>query len=295
MPITVSEQVSTTEFGQKLLDELEKKSEFEKNDVKNFVWKGEKVKSDGKIIQKEYRLMDVEPAELVKFYQHCQTMLFNNDKKNPGRITVLKIIADQRDRCGVELFYRESLEKTGASRYSIVESLKTKVSSMGLNSEQYDNLRLGDLMTVSSDYASLPYKLIIEGGIKHLGKFDRKHITLTFITKQGIWFSPEEKEEYDAISTEARPKIEAVKKYLKLPEQCNIRFDSQTGLKVKEIKAILSLKVKKYDEMTSDQLHILRYKLLFALEDSVNQHITQWNNRVSQIKKIAELRNIELR
>ena len=58
---------------------------------------------------------------------------------------------------------------------------------------------------------------------------------------------------------------------------------------------MLNLQSKKYSELTTDQLTILRDKMLFRLEEEVNRHIDQWEEKIAQIEKVAEARNIVLR
>jgi AAA+ superfamily predicted ATPase len=58
---------------------------------------------------------------------------------------------------------------------------------------------------------------------------------------------------------------------------------------------MVKLKSKKYSELTTDQLTLLRNKILFRLEDEVEFHISQWEERIEQIKKVAQVRGIELK
>src|SRR5690606_1788562 len=139
----------------------------------------------------EIPLSSATPEELKQFHKHSKTMLFNTDKRNPGRVTLLKEISDQRNRCGVELFYRDAKNK-GTTAFAIVDALRSAINKAQLNQLEIEELQLGDLMTISSDFAALPAQLVIDGGLDKLGKFDRSHITLTFIIKQGIWLSDEE-------------------------------------------------------------------------------------------------------
>lgn len=38
----------------------------------------------------------MDERELNDCYNHCKTMLFNKDTRNPGRYIVLELIADQK-------------------------------------------------------------------------------------------------------------------------------------------------------------------------------------------------------
>ena len=82
-----------SEFGEKLAKAFIDRD----NNINNFVWKGAKeLDKNGKFVQKEIPLSSATPEELKQFHKHSKTMLFNTDKRNPGRVTLLKEISDQR-------------------------------------------------------------------------------------------------------------------------------------------------------------------------------------------------------
>ena len=280
----------SSEFGEKLARAIADRE----NDINVFVWKGQKeVDTTGKFKQSEIRLVTATDEQLKQFHSHCKTMLFNEDRRKPGRITLLNEIADQRNRCGVELFYRDSRSKNATS-FAIVDGLKSTIANTQLNQYEVESLKLGDIITISSDFSSLPVQLVIDGGLDKLGKFDRSHITLSFIARQGIWLSDEEKRELSQLPKPAKERIQIIKDSLKIPSNILLSFNPVTGLSIKEMKSILSLKSKRYSEMSTEQLTTLRYKLLFALEDQVNIHIAQWNERMRQIELVAKARGLKL-
>jgi len=283
----------TSEFGEKLIAAYEE----HKTNINNFVWKGPKIKNANDVFeQEEFRLVDASDAQLDKCYKHCKTMLFNDDYKHPGRVNLLKLIHDQRNRCGVELFLRDS-EKKGSHRFTIVEALRSAISNRNLSTIEADALTVGDLVTASSDFNSLPAKLVIEGGLDKLGRFDRTHITLTFILEQGLWFTKEENVTFKDLFKPGFTKLDklkAIKEKLNLPKDCKLWFNPQ-GLSFSQLKSILSLRSKKYSELSLEQLNTLRNSLLFALEDKVNLHIAQWNDRIGQIETVAAARGYSLK
>ena len=57
---------------------------------------------------------------------------------------------------------------------------------------------------------------------------------------------------------------------------------------------MVNLKPKKYSELTTDQLTVLRNKVLFKLENEVMFHIEQWEERMRQLKLVAESKGITL-
>ena len=95
------------------------------NDINSFVWKGQKVKnSNGDFEQTEKRLVDCSVEELKSFYRHCESMLYNTSKDNPGRYALLEIIKEQRLKCNAELFLRWLSEEKGLPKYSFLTSVQ---------------------------------------------------------------------------------------------------------------------------------------------------------------------------
>ena len=91
-----------------------------------------------------------------------------------------------------------------------------------------------------------------------------------------------------------KKKPELIKEKLGLKSSVRININP-TGLNFAEFRAMINLKPKKYSALTTDQLTTLRNKVLFRLENEVKLHIEQWEKRISQIKKVAEMRGLELK
>ena len=60
-------------------EKLEEALAAKDNNIKSFVWKGEREEVNGERIQPEYRLVDCTEEQLRKFYQHCKSMLYNTE------------------------------------------------------------------------------------------------------------------------------------------------------------------------------------------------------------------------
>lgn len=286
---------NNTEFAEKLQTAIQDGNFY----AKSYVWKGRKVKDDnGNFVQEVVNLMDAEEQQLKGFYAHCISMLYNQDKKNPGRRPLLDIIQSQRDRCGVELFLRES-EGEGTSRYTIIESVKQAIRISGITQDEAKSLMLNEFIVVSSQYGNLPIKLVQEGCLQRLGKFDKSHITLTFILKQGLRITEEEEQELTEYVLDGRGNsvkrnyVEVVRERLNIADHMKVKLDSK-GLTYTQLRAMLNLKSKYYNELTTEQLRALRYRILFSLEDDIMFHIQQWEERMNQIKEVATLREITL-
>lgn len=262
--------------------------------AKSYVWKGRKIrKEDGTFEQEELLLMDASEKALIGFYNHCISMLYNKDHQSPGRYPLLQIIQSQKDRCGVELFLRDS-EAKSTSRYTIIDSIKKAILYSGIKEDQLKNMTLDEFVNVESQYSKLPIKLIQDGCTQRLGKFDKSHITLTFILKQGLKITEEEEQDLtEYVGGVKKNILDVVRDRLCIAPHMKLKTDAK-GLTYTQLRAMLNLRNRYYNELTKEQLQVLRYRILFALEDDVMFHIQQWETRLSQIKEVAKLRDIDL-
>lgn len=273
-----------------LKDKLAEAIERKNNDLNSFIWKGRKVEVDGKFIQSEVRLVDCDEEQLNKFYQHCESMLNNKSDKDPGRRVLLQIIKDQRERCNTELFLRWIQETTKMARFKFLESLR---ACLDTNKEiNPKDLTMGEIMRdCPSDFADLSADIVLEGCLDRLGKFDKKHLTLTFILKQGLWFTPQEMKDFTEKDANGnmRDRIEVFKERVQLPAPIRIRINPQ-GLNAAQLRALIKLKSEKYSSLTTEQLTLLRDKTLFILAEDAKNHAKQWEKREEEILKVAEFK-----
>lgn len=281
--------MTDTLLGTKLKQALEDK----RSDLNSFVWKGEKkLNSSGEYIQFSKKLIDMDNVELKKCYEHCKIMLYNTDFKNPGRYLVLKTLSDQRDRCGVELFLRhiERKEEVAITRFSLVLLLKEFLS---INKEVLkDTIPTLEIMfdSLPAEFAKLPLGLVMDGCLDRLGTLNKKHITRAFILKQGVWLTYAESKELTNINGVAfiKDKVAVIKEELNIKPVEKLFINSK-GINYTQLRAMLNLKPnKKYAELTTDQLTTLRYRILFNLEETVQNHITAWEKRMEEIELVAD-------
>lgn len=277
---------------------LEKALEEKNNDIKSFVWKFPKDRSnDNK--QTEIRLIDCTPDQLIEFYDHCNIMLFNTSKDHPGRTIVLKTLRQQRDKIGCELMLR-SFEKADPSfdRFSFMVSITKFLEN---NSNVDPNVAMiKHFIEVPSKYEDLTLQLVIDGCADKLGVFTNPHITRSFIIKRGLWFKRNDYKtlnEYavnNGLDTRVVKPIELAFKYLKLKEHDQLR-PNQNGLSLREMEDMLSLlKPERYKDITTNQLVVLRYRILYDLESAVKEHIKSWETLRSQIEKVADSKGVKL-
>jgi hypothetical protein len=277
-----------------LKEKLEKALEIKANDITSYIWKFSKVRNGSNFTQDEIRLVDSTEEQLREFYAKTQSMLFSRDRKTPGRVLVFKEIQQQQLRCGSELFLRYS-ESIGSSRIAVLDAIRGSIKNNNLSATELHYILLSDLINVPVEYRNLPIELIMEGCLDRLGRFDRRHITLSFILKQFIWFTKEENKdltEKDSHGNE-RDKKDIIKERLNLSPDINLILDPR-GLSYTQFRALITLKSKKYSELTSEQLKVLRKRILYTLEDDVKKHIDFWERKTEEIIKVSKSKGIIL-
>ena len=278
-------------------ERLEEAIASKKADIKSFVWKGEKKEVNGVLTQEEIRLIDADENQLRKFYNHCMSMLYNEDKQNPGRYLLLNIIKDQIERCNCELFLRWLEQEKGKPRFTFLSDIRTILDN---NKDSIPDTKSVPISAIvggcPDEFKEIPISLIIDGCIDRLGYFNKQHITLSFILKQGLWFTQQELKDLTEKNEDGTTKdrVEVVKERLGLIKPGINPYITPKGLNFAQLKAMISLRSKKYSELTTDQLKTLRNVILFALSDEVRFHINQWESRITQLKEVAEFKGITL-
>lgn len=282
-----------TVIGEKLKKALEDKS----TDVNSFVWKGtKKLDENGKYKQSEKKLIDMTVQELNACYDHCKTMLFNKDVKNPGRYLVLEIIAEQKDRCGAELFLRYVEQEKDISRFTLMNMLNSFLSNNKENLKGIKPIISHMFSGIPDEFDQIPLSLLMDGCLDRLGAFNKKHVTRTFILKQGIWLTPAESKDLIEHDADGRPvdRLTIIKDRLNIKDIETLYINSK-GLNFTQMRGMLNLKPnKKYMDLTTVQLETLRYRILFSLEETVKKHIADWEHRMEEIERVAEFKGFKL-
>ena len=282
-----------TVIGEKLKKALEDKS----TDVNSFVWKGtKKLDENGKYKQSEKKLVDMTVQELNACYDHCKTMLFNKDVKNPGRYLVLEIIAEQKDRCGAELFLRYVEQEKDISRFTLMNMLNSFLSNNKENLKGIKPIISHMFSGIPDEFDQIPLSLLMDGCLDRLGAFNKKHVTRTFILKQGIWLTPAESKDLIEHDADGRPvdRLTIIKDRLNIKDIETLYINSK-GLNFTQMRGMLNLKPnKKYMDLTTVQLETLRYRILFSLEETVKKHIADWEHRMEEIERVAEFKGFKL-
>ena len=282
---------------EKLTEAIEAKN----NDIKSFVWKLAR-KADG--TQEEIRLVDAKKKKIKTFYSHCESMLHSTDKINPGRYVLLQIIDEQRRKCNVELFLRKLEQGTICAdnkpypRHLYIQDLR---AYMNAHKEDFPSNELKNISIAACtgglprEFERISIEEVLDGGLDQLGWFDNKHITFSFILNMGVYLTPAEMKEFDEKDKDGntRSKLEVIKERLNIKNTVRLTV-KPAGLSFNELRAMVNLKPKKYSELTTDQLTVLRNKVLFKLENEVMFHIEQWEERMRQLRMVAESKGITL-
>lgn len=272
------------QLQERLIKALQDKEE----DISSYTWKFPKVRSTTGVTQKEVKLIDCTVEELKQFLTHGHSMLNSKDKNNPGRLTLLKEILDQQLRCSAELFLRYS-ESIGNSRIAVLDAVKTTLKNNNYGIIDTRNLLLSDILNVPTEFRSVSILMLIDGCLDQLGRFDRRHITLSFITKQGLWFTKEEQKDLYELDEKGneKDKKEVIRERLRLSPEISLSI-TPTGLSYTQFRAMNTLKSRKYSELTTDQLKTLRKRILYNLEDDVKKHIYFWERKIVELEKVTK-------
>lgn len=276
-----------TVLGDKLQAAMSKKA----SDITTYVWKGPKVNEE----QQEILMIDASFDQLKQWYRHCQQMLYNEDSKNPGRVTLLEIVQDQINRCRAELLVRWLMSEKQYSNTRCLEDLRKLISNNKdtLTPEAIKSFPISKVMDgLPIDYQQVPVKLVMDACLDLLGIFDNSHITLNFILKMGLWFTSREmqKDLYrkDPETGKARNRLDVVKEELRISLRPNqyLRI-CDTGLSYTEFKAIYMLQRDKYSNLTSEQLKLLSNKILYRFQIQCEEQAKQWLTKIDEINKVA--------
>lgn len=277
---------------------LKKAMDSKKNDYSAFVWKEEKRKEGNKLVQDSIRIIDMTPEQLKRCYEHCDKMLNNEDPKHLGRYNVLEEINSQINKCNVELllrYFENNYLKDNR------EDIKRRTLWFSLRKLMENNPEINDwsIVPITKISSNLPSEFndiniadVMDGCLDYLGVYDKQHLTMTFITKMGLWFNKAEESELKGNSNVDRLKI--AKEKLHLPEKLNLKF-SEKGLSYHEMRSMLILpKKQKYSDMTTKQLSVLRDKVLLRLQREIDGHIFNWKRLKKQLELVAESKGVDL-
>lgn len=277
--------------------------------INSYIWKDKRLTRDRQEKQVEIRMIDMEEYQLQCMYDHCKQMLYNKSVKNPGRMIVLQHISDQLEYCRAELAYRYFLSLTNKNGDPLYSSDSLMTELRNITGQIDDNVYLGDVMSVPSEYSKAKLKYLKEACKDALGLFDHSKITKPFLCDMGIYLSQKEMKEIndDLISYGLNPNkftiLEKIENHIKVPlnlrEGQTLRINPK-GLNATEFSAMINMKTYrgpyacKYSDLSTNQLQALINKVLYALEERIQFHANRWSTLMSQIEEVAEYKHFKL-
>ena len=240
----------------------------------------------------EVNMVDCSISELESFKTQCNTMLYNTDKAHPGRRVLIDIIKEQRLKCNLELFVRWLKSDLHTATYVFVESMQEFIKN---NEVEYPINMIYRwpisicLENIPHEFKDLTLKDILDACMDKLGKFDRSHITKSFILKQKIWLTDKEKSDLFERDEEGvkKNRLTVIKERLRLKSTDKLLI-SPIGLSYTQLRSMILLKSTKYSALTTEQLVLLRDRILFAFEAEVYFHISQWERLIGEIDETIE-------
>ena len=292
-----------TVLGEALQKALDKK----KSDYSSFVWKGKKEKVGDKFVQNSEVISEMSPERLKQCWEHCEKMLRNDNPKHLGRYNVLEEVVSEINKCNTELFlrylegsYMRRENWIPTPRFKMMLAIREFIKNSEEEAEKNGITLDWKALSVShlnggefpAEFQDVNIADTLDGCTDNLGAYSKQHLTMTFITKMGLWFTKAEENELKAPSNTERLKL--AKEKLHLPSKLVLRFNEK-GLSYHEMRAMLTLpKKQKYSDMTTEQLVTLRNKVLLRLSKEVDSHIVSWKRLQKQIELVAKSKNINL-
>jgi hypothetical protein len=135
------------------------------------------------------------PDQLKEFYEHCKSMLYSTDKVNPGRYTLKDIVRDQINKCNTELYlrylenkYLSSTERKSYPRYLLMKDLKTFLDANieAIPRDQWKIAKVSEAMdNIPEEFRDVTIENVLDGCLDTLGTFDKRHLSLNFLTEIG--------------------------------------------------------------------------------------------------------------
>ena len=163
--------------------------------------------------------------------------------------------------------------------------------------DQWKIAKVSEAMdNIPEEFRDVTIENVLDGCLDTLGTFDKRHLSLNFLTKLGVWFTPAELKDLtvkDEVTGKNKDRIKVIIERLRLNPNTQIKVSSK-GLSYAELRSMLTLKVKKYSDLTTEQLLTLRNKVLFRFENEIDYHISQWEERIKQLEMVANSKGFSL-
>lgn len=283
--------------------------------IENAVWREKAI--DGKK-PVERKLTSYDSEHLNQFYNLCHSILYSNDRFNPGKVVILSEIKEQKDCCNIMLFIRWMQRNYGKSEFTLRSSLQKFIDKHIASHANVENYKMSKIMeNCPEDFKGIVIKDVMRGCVDALGAFNKKRITRKMLYLIGVFLNDKDKEQLTPTKEESETiasyyntkgipykvskkgipvvsKSDVMKLRLGLNLSDEVRF-SLSGLTYSQFAAAIKLNnVMKYSEMTNEQLILLRNRLLPIIESNVSKQADEWKKRMRNIEIVAKYRGFRL-
>lgn len=262
-------------------EQLEQMQEVAENQLSNLIWKDK----DGT----EFPMLEATLDQLQSWRNHCNSMLNSKDISKPGKIFIYNAIELQKRLCNAELFVRSIVSNPNikTSKYDLGNIIMTFI----VNNKNIPNIENESIIKIFDGldpiFNSVKIGEVRDSCLNQLGVF-KKYFTAKYIYNSGIWLSAKDDKELNLPK-----KMSSKDKLIKIKELCNInpniklRLDPK-GLSLFEFKVALNIKNKNYSALTTNELELLRNKLLNNYQFHLSKQITLWESLLKDVDKILE-------
>ena len=223
-------------------------------------------------------------------------MLNNTDVHTPGRLVLVNIIDDQIARCRAELLMRWLRKEKQYTNIKCLQDLRQIIANNKevLTPETIKTYPICEVMSgLPIEFQTVSVGNVLDACMDLLGVFDCSHVTLNFIVKMVLWFTPQELQnelcQRDPNTGKPRNRLEVVREILKVDPAIRLRI-SETGLTFNEFKAIFNIQKDKYSSYSSEQLNVLANKILYRLQNQCEEQAKQWQDKANEIAKVANIK-----
>lgn len=230
-------------------------------------------------------LSEATKEELQQWKEHCESMLYSTNPKKLGKVNIYDQLEEQKNLCNAEIFMRTLIsdERLELSKFSLGNIFINFIAA---------NLHIEDIekkpISLMFDKLDPTFNTVtIENGrnacLNQLGVFKR-FFTNKFIYGLGIWITTKDTKDLN-LPKKATPreKLEALKTACGIPLNTFLRLNPN-GLSLNEFKLALNIKNKNYSALTTNELVLLRDKLLNNYQLTLVKQITMWKNLLKNIE-----------
>jgi len=131
--------------------------------------------------------MDLPISELQKCFDHCNNMLYNKSKFNPGKWEIRKNIKETYNSCNAELFLRYLISDCDIeiikSNRDLLDYIRDHKAQKSLSNNDLIDIMFSGLPLV---YKDITIDKLLDACLDKLGILNRKMISNKFILSQGI-------------------------------------------------------------------------------------------------------------